>query len=836
MLFLLNYTFRVYKLLLFCAFLGTLATVASEEAWGADPASVVGDMATGGVDLSPELVQKSIDEGVEYLRSRQKKNGSWDEYPGYEPGSTALCTLALLSCGLTKDDPSVAKALDYLRTPLPASQYQTYPISLMTMVFALADPKRDLVLIQKNVDWLIAKQFRTSNVFRGGWSYVGDRPEYDLVDNSNSQFAILALFEAERAGVRIPEEVWTLAEEYWLGVQNKDGSWGYRASLANLQLGNSGLGTGSMTCAGIAALVITGGVRARGGAAVDGERILCCQESEGKVVDGINKGLDWLAKHFSVQTNPGTTAEIDTWVFYYLYGLERVGRLTANRFIGDNDWYREGTDFLLRRKGLFAKFWKAQIDLKENHSVSTAFALLFLSKGRRPVLVSKLKPIDDATWNSHPNDLLHLTQYAEKQWHRDLIWQIIDGSKATTNDLLQTPVVYMCGTNSPVPQDGTKKRKLVAALRGYLEQGGFLLAESLDGDISFEAGFRDLMREVLPDQGNELRLLDVDHPIWSAERPIDPAFLRPVYGIDFGCRTSVLFLPPYEPEEGVTPSVNEVRPSLSCLWELGPDNGRNGTRPDSVNREVNAGLDLGLNIMAYATNRELKVKEGRPKAQREVASAPRSTTTLQVALLNFSGAGGCASRAIPNLMHILNDELGIPASNLVTRVEPGAKELFENPVLFMHGRTAFHFSDAERNNMKLYIERGGFLFANALCASPAFTKSFQEEMRAIFPEETLTDIPKDDPLYTNRYGGFSIETVSMRKAMRRQGRKMESVESTSQPELKGIKRQGRWVVVFSPYDVSCALENSSGLECSGYTHQSAFQIAVNVVLYAVEHL
>ncbi|MDO5566185.1 MAG: hypothetical protein Q4G59_05965, partial [Planctomycetia bacterium] len=167
-------------------------------------------------DLSPKAIQESINGGISFLREKQLKDGSWDEYPGYRPGSTALCALSLLSTGLDKDDPTVAKALDALRRSMPETEFQTYPVSLQTMVFCLADPQRDQALIRRNVDWLIERQFKTNNVFNGGWAYVGSQQQYDQVDNSNSQFAILALFEAQRVGIEIPEAVWDSALQYWL--------------------------------------------------------------------------------------------------------------------------------------------------------------------------------------------------------------------------------------------------------------------------------------------------------------------------------------------------------------------------------------------------------------------------------------------------------------------------------------------------------------------------------------------------------------------------------------------------------------------------------------------
>ena len=53
-----------------------------------------------------------------------------------------------------------------------------------------------------------------------------------MADNSNSQFALLALHEAERIGVPVKRETWTRAKAYWEDCQNPlDGSWGYRKGI-----------------------------------------------------------------------------------------------------------------------------------------------------------------------------------------------------------------------------------------------------------------------------------------------------------------------------------------------------------------------------------------------------------------------------------------------------------------------------------------------------------------------------------------------------------------------------------------------------------------------------
>lgn len=795
--------------------------------------------------LTPEAVLRAIEGGVDYLCSTQNLNGSWEGFPGYEPGGTALVLLALLSSGVTPDNPIITKGMEYLRRfPNQSEQWQTYPISLQTMVLCQAGTtQEDRALVERNVKWLVDRQFRTNNAYRGGWSYTGDVPESSRTDNSNSQFATLALYEARRIGVPIPDETWALLREYWIRMQNSDGSWGYKAGTAarraesaqSKELTGSGSGTGSMTCAGIAALAIAGDVENMGAARIDGEQTRCCQPTEGDIAARIDRGLSWLGKHFSVRNNPGTDIGSDSWLFYYLYGVERVGRLTSNRFIGQSDWYREGADFLLRKKGMLNKYWKAGTDLERVNAISTAFALLFLSKGRWPVLISKLRyeapeqPEGDA-WNLHPNDLAHLTEFIERRWKRNLIYQVIDSSKATVDDYIQTPVLYLSGCVSPLPEDPDERKRLVENLRGYLEQGGFILAEALDGDTTFRSGFFDLIANIFPDepQGG-LHLLPSDHPIWNQETTISPELVRPLYGVDFGCRTSVIFIADPTPSPK---SVGEVRSSVSCLWELGQRSDRQ--LPEKINAEVTAAFGLGENILAYATGRDLRFKEDVPDRV-PLDTETGSASGLFVGILDHGGGSRCAPRAIPNLMKQLTADFGIPAETDVGRVRASSDDLYRYPILFLHGRGALNFTEEQITRLRLYFDRGGFLFANAICASHAFDQSLRTEIKRIFPDIPLEKIPADDPLYTGVCGGFDIKTLDVHLPT---GQKKENLNQVSKraPELEGIKKDGRWILVLSPYDVSCALEGHASAECTGYTKQSALRLSINIVLYAAEYL
>lgn len=57
----------------------------------------------------------------------------------------------------------------------------------------------------------------------------------------------------------------------------------------------------------------------------------------------------------------------------------------------------------------------------------------------------------------------------------------------------------------------------------------------------------------------------------------------------------------------------------------------------------------------------------------------------------------------------------------------------------------------------------------------------------------------------------------------------------TQPDIEGLMLDGRWAVFFSPYDLSCALESRDPVECAGYTREDAARLALNILLYSLEH-
>ena len=348
--------------------------------------------------------------------------------------------------------------------------------------------------------------------------------------------------------------------------------------------------------------------------------------------------------------------------------------------------------------------------------LATSFALLFLAKGRRPIVISQLRHQDE-DWNSHPAGIPNLTRRVEQRWKRDLTWQTIDARAAHLVDLQQTPILFLSGRGA---LDLSPPQKEM--LKQYVVQGGFLFAEACQGrgcdGQAFDTSFRQLLDELFPD--SKLRLLPPDHPVWYAESKVDPNHLRPLYGLDTCCRTSIVYCPE----------------TLSCFWDLFRFE-RESKYPADVLAEIESVMRIGENVVAYATNRELKDKLDRPLITLAGAKRELRRGTLYVPKLNHGGGADEAVNAWPNLLTLFGRQTQLPVSPEARLIAATDEQLYDYPIVFMHGRRAFRFSAAERQALVEYLRRGGFLFADSICANPQFADSFRSELRAMFPDAKL---------------------------------------------------------------------------------------------------
>ncbi len=144
-----------------------------------------------------------------------------------------------------------------------------------------------------------------------------------------------------------------------------------------------------------------------------------------------------------------------------------------------------------------------------------------------------------------------------------------------------------------------------------------------------------------------------------------------------------------------------------------------------------------------------------------------------------------------------------------------------HPMLYRTGHNAFTFTQAERERLREYVLKGGFIYFDACCGRDAFAKSARKELAQIFPERPLKRLASDHPIYRCYY---SVPLVRYTPAT--------GISGMAPPPLEGIDIGCRTAVVFSPIDLSCGWDMHTHKQCKGVQAEYALKLGENMIAYA----
>ncbi len=309
-----------------------------------------GDARAGGESLS-EFVNRAVDRGVEWMWTQQEPDGSFRgahvaEHP---MGQTALALLALHKSNASPDDPRFQRGIQYLRY---LSFEKTYSTGITLMLLDGLGMKEHEPWITKGAQFLLDK----INPNVKFWAYPNGTPDF-----SNTQYAVLGLYAASNRGFRISPKVWLDLLDALKRAQRPSGGFPYRVGDPP---------SGSMTLAGIAIAAICF-EELQGNSRLESDR----REYE----DMLRRAYAWYRDRFNVQWNPEGDEDgrnIGN-LFYYLYGLERLGNLTRQKTIAGHDWYDEGARYILSLQAADGSWTSVG---GRDFLTDTSFALLFLRR------------------------------------------------------------------------------------------------------------------------------------------------------------------------------------------------------------------------------------------------------------------------------------------------------------------------------------------------------------------------------------------------------------------------------------------------------------------------
>ena len=163
-------------------------------------------------------------------------------------------------------------------------------------------------------------------------------------------------------------------------------------------------------------------------------------------------------------------------------------------------------------------------------------------------------------------------------------------------------------------------------------------------------------------------------------------------------------------------------------------------------------------------------------------------------------------------------ESSISTSRRFHAVKLDSDEIYNFPLIIMTGEGAFELPDNERQNLKRFVERGGFLLASAGCSSKEWDKSFRNEMTKIFGEKRLAGIDFKHPVFHTVY---DIEDFKAK-------------HGTIQP-LEGVHFEGRLGVLYSQDGLNDTAHTTGCCCCGGNEIKNCLQINVNILAYALTH-
>jgi hypothetical protein len=362
--------------------------------------------------------------------------------------------------------------------------------------------------------------------------------------------------------------------------------------------------------------------------------------------------------------------------------------------------------------------------------------------------------------------------------------------------LLEAPVLFISGLrNIPMTQADQ------SALREYVYNGGTILACACSDSDVFDRSFRELMASAFPD--SPMVPIEKDHEIYTCLFDIPPDARPTIYGVSEGCTMNILYIP---------------KGKYSCKWTTGDKSGYS--------------FEMGANLLSFLVgDRQLKNRI-EPVSYTPLRNLTESEKrrpergALTIGQIKHSGQWKPHRLDVPNLMAKLKSQAGVTVAVDPEPVDLSSTDLYSYPILYMTGHFGTTFTEIEAANLARFLQKGGTLIAEACCGRTEFDDSFRRLAGKLFEGKNLVRLPLENELFKKP---FDIRTVDFRTSAQKR------YPGVTSPPLEGLEIDGRVALIYSPVSFGCGLDGHPCHSCVGYTPESSFNIAVNLIIYSLNH-
>lgn len=144
-------------------------------------------------------------------------------------------------------------------------------------------------------------------------------------------------------------------------------------------------------------------------------------------------------------------------------------------------------------------------------------------------------------------------------------------------------------------------------------------------------------------------------------------------------------------------------------------------------------------------------------------------------------------------------------------------ELFQYPFVVITGEQDFRLTAKDRENLKKYLESGGFLLASAGCSNKSWDESFRREIRTIFGDKKMEPIPMNHPVFRTVY----------------KVGKLDLSHGGEPGKLEGLTINDKLVMIYSPHGLNDTAHTEGCCCCGGNEISNSMEVNVNILVYAL---
>jgi hypothetical protein len=204
---------------------------------------------------------------------------------------------------------------------------------------------------------------------------------------------------------------------------------------------------------------------------------------------------------------------------------------------------------------------------------------------------------------------------------------------------------------------------------------------------------------------------------------------------------------------------------------------------------------------------------------------PRASEFVFARLRYDSGDWDYNPKVAANVLDSIVQYTSIPVYKDEVVIGASSTELASFPFLFMTGHKLVRFTAAERGSLRVFAEAGGLLFSDDCNhdVNGLYARSFEQEMRATFPDAPLAQLPSSHPIYRSffRFNGPPQTSHELNGWG----------DNIVHEYLKGIEIGRRLAILYSNKDYGC--EWDYDWRNKRFLREDNTKFAVNVVVYAM---